>query len=186
MSVDPVIVVTLRVLLALLFASAAWHKLSDLPAFRIVLYDYHVLPRAFITPATRLVVAVEIALAAAFPWAAAAHVAAWTAMGLLAAYAWAITINLVRGRRTLECGCAPSAYRQPLSEWLVLRNAALIGAAAFSVQAVSERPWTGVDTLTVIGAVATGAMTWVAAQRLLALAAAAPARGVFGTRGLVQ
>lgn len=185
MSVDPVILVTLRALLALLFASAAWHKLSDLAAFRIVLHDYQVLPRALITPATALVVAVEIALAAAFPWTRAAGVAAWTAMGLLAVYACAITINLARGRRTLDCGCASSAYRQPLSEWLVVRNAALIGAAAISLQPVAERPWTAVDSLTVVGAVASGTMTWAAAQRLLALATAAAAPSSLGTRGLM-
>lgn len=184
MSVDPVILVTLRALLALLFASAAWHKLSDLAAFRIVLHDYHVLPRAFVTPATGLVVVVEIALASSFPWPRTAHVAAWTAMALLTAYACAIAFNLARGRRTLECGCAPSAYRQPLSEWLVVRNAALIGVAAISLLPEFERPWSGVDSLTVAGAVASGAMTWTAAQRLLSFTMAVPS--LLGSRGVVR
>lgn len=174
MSVDPVIAATLRCLLALLFAGAVWHKLADLTAFRIVLYDYRVLPPALVTPVTALVVATEVALAAALPWAGAAPTAPWIAMALLAVYAVAIAVNLARGRRTLECGCAPSAYRQPLSEWLLLRNAALIGAAALTLLPASPRAWVGLDWLTVAGAVATGAMTWAAAQRLLALATSGP------------
>ena len=170
MSVDPVIAVTLRGLLALLFASAAWHKLSDLTAFRIVLHDYHVLPPALVTPATVIVIVTEVGLAATFPWSVSAGAAAWVAMGLLAAYAVAIAVNLARGRRNLECGCAPSAYRQPLSEWLLLRNGTLIGACAITLLPVAARPWAGPDWLTAVGAMATGAMTWAAAARLLALA----------------
>ena len=169
MSVDPVIATALRCLLALLFAGAAWHKLVDLGAFRIVLYDYRVVPPTLVTPATTVVVVTELALAAALPWPPSAHLAACVAMGLLAIYLVAIAVNLARGRRTLECGCAPSAYRQPLSEWLVLRNAALISVCAITLLPVSVRPWVGPDWLTVAGAVASGAMAWAAAQRLLAL-----------------
>jgi uncharacterized membrane protein YphA (DoxX/SURF4 family) len=178
-SIDPVITVVLRWLLACLFASAAWHKLSDLTAFRIVLHDYHVLPPALVTPATGLVVMTEIALAAGFAWPASAPVAAWVATMLLASYGIAIAVNLARGRRTLECGCAPSAYRQPLSEWLLLRNAGLIGICAITLLPTAARPWAAVDWLTAAGAVATGAMAWAAAARLLALASAnAVSRGM--------
>jgi len=170
MSIDPVIAATSRYLLALLFAGAAWHKLADLTAFRIVLHDYRVLPAAFVMPATALVVVTELSLAAALPWAASAPAAAWIAMALLAVYAIAIAINLARGRRTLECGCAPSAYRQPLSEWLLVRNVALIGVGALTLLPVAPRAWAGLDWLTVTGAVLTGATTWATAQRLLALA----------------
>jgi len=175
-TVDPVIATTLRVLLALLFASAAWHKLSDLTAFRIVLHDYDVLPPALVTPATAAVLATEIAVAVAFPWPESAPMAAWIAMMLLAAYGVAIAVNLVRGRRTLECGCAPSAYRQPLSEWLLLRNAILVGACALTLLPDAARPWAGVDWLTLTGAISAGAMTWASAGRLLALANPEPAR----------
>jgi hypothetical protein len=176
-SVDPAIAIPLRCLLALLFASAAWHKLSDLAAFRIVLHDYQVLPLALVTPATAIVIATELGLAATLPWAPSAPTAAWVAIALLGVYATAIGINLARGRRTLDCGCAPSAYRQPLSEWLLVRNAALILVASITLLPVTPRPWTGVDWLTLAGAVATGTMIWTAAQRLLALATTMPGMG---------
>jgi hypothetical protein len=46
---------------------------------------------------------------------------------LLAAYAGAVLINLLRGRADIDCGCGGTA--QPLSYWLVLRNVLLGGAA---------------------------------------------------------
>ena len=79
MTLDPVLATALRLLLALLFTSAAMHKLADLPAFRIVLYDYDLLPRTLVTPATALVVAAELALAATLPWPSTATLAAWQA-----------------------------------------------------------------------------------------------------------
>jgi uncharacterized membrane protein YphA (DoxX/SURF4 family) len=169
-SVDPVIVTIARLLLASLFASAAWHKLADLTAFRIVLHDYRVLPPVLVTPATAVVVTTEIALCAGFAHPASAPLAAWVAVVLLASYGVAIAVNLVRGRRTLECGCAPSAYRQPLSEWLLLRNAALIGVCCLSLARSDARPFVAVDWWTVAGAVVAGAMVWSAATRLLAVA----------------
>jgi len=169
-SVDPVIVAIVRLLLAALFASAAWHKVADLASFRIVLHDYQVLPPALVTPATALFVTTEIALAGGFVCPASARLSAWVAMALLASYGVAIALNLARGRRTLECGCAPSVYRQPLSEWLLLRNAALIGICSLTLARSDARPFAAVDWLTVTAAVVSGAMMWSAATRLLAAA----------------
>lgn len=169
MSIDPVVTAALRVLFALLFATAAAHKLADLGAFRIVLHDYHVLPYALVTPATALVVATEVALASSLPWPRVGALPACVAFGLLAVYSTGIAVNLLRGRRTLECGCAPSTYRQPLSEWLLLRNLALMAAAALLTLAPTERSLTWLDAVTFVGLVVAGASAWVAVQRLLAI-----------------
>jgi hypothetical protein len=172
MTIDPVIAGALRVLLSLLFAAAVAHKLGDLAAFRIVLHDYHVLPRSLVTPATALVVSAEVWLTIAFlvpSWSAAA---ARVAIALLAIYSAGIAINLVRGRRTLECGCAPSAYRQPLSAWLVARNVVLMSGAAAATLPPSARELAWLDAVTFVGMTAALAAAWIAAQRLLALDAA--------------
>ena len=172
MSIDPVFTAALGVLLALLFALAVAHKLADLGAFRIVLHDYRVLPDAMVTPATAVVVITEVALALALPWPRLGAIPAYAAVGLLAVYSAGIAVNLLRGRRTLECGCAPSTYRQPLSEWLLLRNLALMAAAALLTFSPAERPLTWLDAVTVTGLVVAGAATWVAMQRLLAVVSA--------------
>ena len=171
MSIDPVVAAALRSLLALLFAAAAAHKLADLVAFRIVLHDYHVLPPSLVTPATALVIATELGLAAALPWRATAPLASTVACALLAVYSVAIAANLLRGRRTLECGCAPSAYRQPLSEWLLVRNLALMAAALSLRVPIDSRPLSWLDAFTFGGLVAAGVAIWTAAQHLAALSA---------------
>lgn len=177
MTIDPVIAAALRVLLALLFAAAVAHKLADFTAFRIVLHDYHLLPLALVTPATLLVIATEIALAATLPWPATGSTAPLAAVALLAVYSLGIAINLLRGRRTLECGCAPSTYRQPLSEWLLLRNAVLIAAALALTLPPAPRAFAWLDIVTFAGMVAAGSAAWAALQRLLALEPRMAVRG---------
>jgi hypothetical protein len=167
-SIDPVIAVILRALLTLLFAAAVWHKLSDWTAFRIVLHDYEVLPGAAVTPAAVAVVTLESLLVAAFPWAAWSSTAAVAAIALLAVYSAAIGINLARGRRTLDCGCAPSTYRQPLTEALLVRNAVLAVAAGVLSLPTTNRGIGLIDGLTAAGATASIALLWTSTQILTA------------------
>ena len=177
MTIDPVIAGALRALLSLLFAAAALHKLADLAAFRIVLHDYHVLPRSLVTAATAIVVGTEVWLAIAFLAPSSSDAAARVAIALLAAYSAGIAINLFRGRRTLECGCAPSAYRQPLSAWLVARNLVLMVVAAATVLPASARQLAWLDAVTFLGTTTVLAAAWISAQRLLALDVASASPG---------
>lgn len=181
MSVDPVLAAIVSSSLALLFAAAARHKLTDWTAFRIVVHDYEIVPRSAVTAFAAAVVAAELALAVGFLSPAAAP---WPAVGaamLLTTYSAAIAINLARGRRTLECGCAPSAYRQPLSGKLLARNAALLSACAVACLPVSPRVWSWMDTLTTAGAVVVVAASWMAARALTGIPRVAP--GAAGVRG---
>ena len=66
-------------------------------------------------------------------WPRGTRVAAAVLMlALLVLYSGAIAINLLRGRRDIECGCGGAATHVPLSGWLLARNGALL-AAAFAV-----------------------------------------------------
>src|SRR2546425_10159919 len=103
---DPVIDFTLRTALALLCFVAAGHKLRDRDRFRATLAEYRLLPAGLVPLAAALVVAVEVAAAGALlvPGARAAGLVA--AAALLVLYGAAIAINLARGRRDIDCGCA--------------------------------------------------------------------------------
>ena len=48
------------------------------------------------------------------------------AMLVILAATTAVVVNLGRGRRVLDCGCGGISGRQPISWWLVARNAMLI------------------------------------------------------------
>jgi hypothetical protein len=165
---DPVVDTTLRVGLALLFAVAAGHKLADLGHFRATLADYRLLPAALAGPAAALVLAVEAAIAVALVTPAERAVGLVSAAALLVAYGAAIAINLARGRRELDCGCAGPAVRRPISGRLVARNAALAAVALAGLVPVRPRALLWVDALTVAGATATLAACYASLDRLLA------------------
>ena len=167
---DPVIDAALRTGLSVLFLAAAVHKLRDLARFRATLAEYHLLPPRLVPFGAIALVAAELGLAVTLvapPLRTASLVAA---AGLLLIYGGAMAVNLARGRRHIDCGCAGPAARRPISGGLVARNAVLVAAALGGLLPVSPRPLFWVDAVTVLGATATLATLYAALDRLLALA----------------
>jgi Methylamine utilisation protein MauE len=179
MTIDPVIDVALRASLGVLFAAAASHKLREPRRFRATVAEYRLLPATLVTPAALALVGVEITVAAALVtpgWRAAGLLGA---AALLALYAGAIAINLARGRRDLDCGCAGPAVRRPISGWLVARNGVLAALALAGLAPAATRPLVWVDALTILGSTATLAALYVSVDRMLAnLPGLARVRGV--------
>ena len=161
---DPAIDLTMRAALALLFAVAATHKLRDMAAFRGTFADYRLLPDvvAWAVPATEAAVAV---LLVAPETSAIGKVGA---AGLLLVYAVAVGVNLARGRRHIDCGCAGPHARRPIGAGLVVRNALLATVALGALAPVHARSLVWIDALTVSGAVLALAALYVAADRLMA------------------
>lgn len=168
---DPVIDTALRTGLAVLFLVAAVHKLRDPARFRATLAEYHLLPPGLVPVGAIVLVVTEVGLAIALvvPCLRSASLAA---AGVLSIYGGAMAVNLARGRRHIDCGCAGPAARRPISGVLVARNAVLTSAALGGLLPVSARPLSWVDAVTVLGATATLAALYAAFDRLLALAPA--------------
>jgi len=169
---DPVVDTTLRTALALLFAVAAVHKLRDLERFRAMVAAYRILPTAVAAPAAASLVAVESVLAAALLAPALRTASLVAAAAMLVTYGAAIAINLARGRRDLDCGCAGPAVRRPISGWLVARNAALATMALGGLVPLEPRALLWLDALTVLAATAALAACYASLDRLLAHAPA--------------
>lgn len=167
---DPTIDLTLRGALGLLLLAAALHKLRDPRRFTATLADYRLLPRRLAGAAAALVVGAELVVVAALAVDPPRGLAG--AAALFALYAAAIGINLARGRRHIDCGCAGPAARRPIGGWLVARNAVLVAVALAGLVPLAPRPLVWVDGLTVIAATAALAACWTATDRLLALAPA--------------
>ena len=150
-ALDPVPGWTACAALALVFAQAAWHKLRDLPAFAAAIAAYDLMP-AVAAPlaATQLIVA-EIALVGTLLLPPVRASASLAALALLALYSTAIAANLARGRREIDCGCTGPALRQPLSGWLLVRNAALAVLALCGAAPVSTRALGAADALPIAG-----------------------------------
>lgn len=133
--IHDLLLLSARYFLVVLFAAAAFHKLLDSAAFVRVVADYRVMPAALAGPAAVLLIVAELAIAVALltdglhaPGAAAAAV-------LLLVYGAAMAINLARGRRSMDCGCAFGRSAGSLSYGLVVRNMALAGLAIALVSA---------------------------------------------------
>jgi methylamine utilization protein MauE len=165
---DPAIDLTVRAALALLLVVAALHKLRDPRRFAATLAEYRLLPGRLSGAASVLLVAAELATAAAL--GADRRLGLAAAAALLGLYAGAIAINLARGRRHIDCGCAGPAARRPISTWLVARNLALAGVALTALAPVAPRPLLWIDGVTVAAATVALAACWAATDRLLALA----------------
>lgn len=164
-SLDPALGLALRGGLALLLATAAWHKLRDLAAFGAALGGYRLLPERALGPASIGLVAAELSTAGVL---LVSPRASWAAAALLALYSLAISVNLARGRREIDCGCFGPAARQPLSPALLVRNAALIALALLCALPAAPRALVWVDGLTIAAAIGLGALVHGAVNALLA------------------
>ncbi|RLB44820.1 MAG: methylamine utilization protein MauE [Deltaproteobacteria bacterium] len=164
--IDPVIELSLCFALVLLFAAAAWHKVSDRMRFGAVVRAYNLLPSWLVAPATRLLPLLEASIAIGLLYPPTRRAAALAGVPLLVLYTTAISVNLARGRREIDCGCFAASARVPLSNWLVVRNAVLIGAACLLLMPVRARTLVWIDGLTVVTTLITLSLLWAAGQRL--------------------
>ena len=85
-------------------------------------------------------------------------------------YAAAVGMNLARGRRDIDCGCAGFGRRQSLHEWLLARNLLYVVIAGGAALVPVARPLTWFDALTALLAVSALAALAMAFDGLAALA----------------
>ena len=167
-ALDPVAPLIARAALSLLFAQAAVHKLRDVGAFRAAITGYAIVPPLWTVPAGAMLIAAEVGVAAG-QWLPGVHTAAaFAAAALLLLYAAAMTVNLVRGRRDVDCGCAGPARSRPISALLVARNGALAAVAIIAALPAGSRALVWVDGITVAAGVCAVAALYAAADGLLA------------------
>ena len=110
--IDPAVAALLAGAFALLFASAALHKLLDPARFAAAFHAYQVVPPA-LGRLAMLVPVLELAIAAALLAGDSRHGAAPAAAALLLTYAVAIAINLGRNRNRDRGGRGRGRWRWP-------------------------------------------------------------------------
>jgi uncharacterized membrane protein YphA (DoxX/SURF4 family) len=164
--IDPAIGALLAGAFALLFVSAALHKLLDLARFAEVFRAYAVVPAplarlAPLVPLLELTVGAALLAGGSRPGAAAAGAA------LLVVYASAIGINLGRGRRDLTCGCGGPNDRRPIAAWMVWRNLLLAGLLSLAHLPWAQRPMGAADALTIGAGTAVAALLYMSLDGLL-------------------
>lgn len=151
LSSDPMIDLSLRFLLALVFAGAAVSKLQNRDEFHGVVRNFRLLPRAVDGAFAFVLPWVELAIAVALVTGVGLVITSVAAAVLLVMFAVAVAINIVRGRTEIDCGCFRHGLRQRLSWALVARNGVLALAALWiSTQPIWSRGFGAYDI--VIGA----------------------------------
>jgi len=166
--IDPVVQLSVCGALAWVWVGSGIEKLRDLPRFRRIFADYRLLPTRLSRAFAPLVAMAELGLAAGLLWPAARPTALLGVAGLLSLYSAAIALNLARGRRDIDCGCAGPQAGATLAGWLLLRNAALVAAALACRLPQDPRPLVWLDALSVLGAACVLVATWSAVHGLAA------------------
>lgn len=161
---------TMTVFLCLLFARAAWHKLAEFTEFTGFVADYKLVPEALVMPVSMAVVGAEVLVVLLQLVPGAQVFGLVLAMAILGLYAAAMSINILRGRTSIECGCGGAV--QPLSWSLVWRNGVLV---LMALSAVATAPYS-LDASGAIAALACGFTLWTGfllAEQILANASTA-------------
>jgi hypothetical protein len=123
----------IRALLALVFLTAAVGKMRHWAVLHGVIANYRLLPDRLVAPVAYALPPVEAVLAATLPFGALSPWPEAGAAALLLVFAAAMGINLMRGRRDIDCGCFQSALKQGLSWILVVRNVVLALLLGFAI-----------------------------------------------------
>lgn len=141
MTLEPMAMAFSVTLLTIVFLLSGANKLQALHTFEGVVYNFRLLPEVLVRPFAYSLPFIELALAVAFLIPAARTYAGWSAAVLLGIFTLAVSINLLRGRREIDCGCFSSELKQRLSSWLLLRNIILIGLALWAANSTVAAPY---------------------------------------------
>jgi hypothetical protein len=167
---DPAVVWTARLVLAAVLAVAALAKLRAFDEFIGVVHNYRILPEPLVRPVAYVLPPLELAVALGLLIEPTRALAAGGAAALLAVFALAMAVNILRGRPEIDCGCFASTLKQRIGWALVGRNLVLIGLAALVMPGtVPARTLTWLDALTVVGASLAAVLLYLAFTQLRSL-----------------
>jgi len=151
LAIDAVIARACGATVALILLIGAIDKLRDRELFEAIVENYRVLPAgAAASWFARALPAAEIIVAGLLLWPAARFIGAAAAIGLLLLFSSAIAVNLMRGRRDIDCGCGGASGRQTLSWWLAARNAVLALLALLGATEGAAREMAWLDAFTAV------------------------------------
>lgn len=154
--------------IAVLFLLAAISKARHFSIFRATMLDYQLLPQALLGFTATTVLVLELFIPLGVLSSKLAPFCMLTAAVLLLTYGSAIGINLLRGRRDIDCGCTGPAVRQSLSGWLLVRNVVLAMIALIAMLEPIERSMSIIDYVLIVITVGAAIAIYAAANQLMA------------------
>ena len=171
--IDPAVGALLCAAFALLFGSAALHKLLDRERLAHVVRAYDLVPPA-LARLSLLVPLLELAIGVGLLLQPMRRRAAVAGALLLLAYAAALAVNVRRGRFDLSCGCGWGTQQRTIARWMVWRNLLLAAALTGLWWPWRERALSAADILTVLAGTAVLALLYASLETLLSRSVARP------------
>ncbi|MCW5596289.1 MAG: hypothetical protein KIT42_10510 [Rhodocyclaceae bacterium] len=147
---DPILTHMCAAVLAIIFIGGAWHKLRDREAFAMAVEQYRLVPESWAGALAWALPLWELAAGGLLLLTATREVGALLALALLLVVTAAVTVNLLRGRSHIDCGCGGPEGGQHLSWALVARNLLLAVLVPASVAMEGSRQLVWLDGLTVV------------------------------------
>ena len=167
---DPVFTIAVSICMSLIFGFAAVHKLKAVAVFKATMDEYQLVPRMLSGAIAVLLIAAELAAAILVLVPAVRTTGLMIMAVLLFIYAGGIGINLLRGRRDIDCGCSGPSSRHELSGWLVLRNLVLLSLVLLAANPPVQRPMNWLDAVVVLLSVMVASGLYMGMNQLLAQA----------------
>jgi Methylamine utilisation protein MauE len=165
--IDPLLAWPIALCMSMLFGAAAANKLRAIAEFCDALQAYRLLPQGGELVAAPVIIGCELLCAVGLWWQAARAPVAILSAGLLLLYAFAIGVNLLRGRRNIDCGCSLGSSRQAIASWMVWRNLALAALSLSLCFPALPRAIGMLDRLDIAGVTLTSIVLFRAAHLIL-------------------
>lgn len=123
---QPYLLALMRFALSIIFVASAISKLRNQPAFVAIVLNYRVLPKHWGRRFALTLPWVELVLGLSLLFGVFTQPTAVLSGLSLLSFTVAVGINLLRGRKDLDCGCGGAKRSQKISGRIILRNVALI------------------------------------------------------------
>jgi hypothetical protein len=156
-----------RLTVAVIFSLTALHALRDWTMFGGIVEQYRLVPRWLAMISSRILPPLELAAAAALVLPVTSRAGAVLGFCLMALFTAAITVNLARGRVSIDCGCG-GVSGQKLSAGLVLRNLVIMMGLAVALAAPPKGAVDGTILIGVISATLALVALYFTANQLMA------------------
>lgn len=163
--IDPMFNFAVALLFALFWLTAGLSKASDLPVFSRTLAAYDIILASLIPVFSKCIVVIELGIAALLLVPTGRNLGWALSTALLLTYALAMSVNLLRGRHNLDCGCNLGEPER-IGWQLVGRNVALVLISSLMILPSTTRILNLGDHLLVVAVTTVLVLLWLS-QRLL-------------------
>lgn len=121
------------------FLISSISKLADIESHYAVIYSYEILPKNWTRSFTWIDSTSELLIGISLIIGFFVKITSFLFILLLGAYTLAITINLLKGRTEINCGCGGLVGNHKLSGKLLIRNIIFITIAAYITYVVPNK-----------------------------------------------